>query len=76
MPRKKRKISLPYINRRFGAEVTFDTLYYSMTKDKRASNQLLLKGKARVNGLDVFHKALSPEVIHLDRGQLCYRDEH
>lgn len=26
----------------------------------------------RVNGLDVFHKALSPEVIHLDRGQLCY----
>ena len=43
-----------------------------MTKDKRASNQLLLKGEARVNGLDVFHKALSPEVIHLDRGQLCY----
>lgn len=43
-----------------------------MTKDKRASNQLLLKGKARVNGLDVFHKALSPEVIHLNRGQLCY----
>ena len=27
----KKKISLPYINRRFGAEVTFDTLYYSMT---------------------------------------------
>ena len=69
---EKRKISLPYITRRFGAEVTFDTLSYNMTKDKRASNQLLLKGKARVNGLDVFHKALSPEVIHLDRGQLCY----
>ena len=71
MPRK-RKISLPYITRRFGAEVTFDTLSYNMTKDKRASNQLLLKGKARVNGLDVFHKALSLKVIHLDRGQLCY----
>ena len=66
------KVSIPYITRRFGAEVTFDTLSYNMTKDKRASNQLLLKGKARVNGLDVFHKALSPEVIHLDRGQLCY----
>ena len=69
---EQKKVSLPYINRRFGAEVTFDTLSYNMTKDKRASNQLLLKGKARVNGLDVFHKALSPEVIHLDRGQLCY----
>ena len=66
------KVSIPYITRRFGAEVTFDTLSYNMTKDKRASNQLLLKGKARVNGLDVFHKALSPEVIHLNRGQLCY----
>ena len=69
---EKKKISLPYITRRFGAEVTFDTLSYSMTKDKRATDQLLLKGKARVNGLDVFHKALSPEIIHLDRGQLCY----
>ena len=69
---EKKKISLPYITRRFGAEVTFDTLSYSMTKDKRATAQLLLKGKARVNGLDVFHKALSPEIIHLDRGQLCY----
>ena len=69
---EQKKVSLPYINRRFGAEVTFDTLSYNMTKDKRASNQLLLKGKARVNGLDVFHKALSPEIIHLDRGQLCY----
>ena len=68
----EKKISLPYITRRFGAEVTFDTLSYSMTKDKRATAQLLLKGKARVNGLDVFHKALSPEIIHLDRGQLCY----
>ena len=62
---EKRKISLPYIPRRFGAEVTFDTLSYNMTKDKRASNQLLLKGKARVNGLDVFHKALSLSLIHI-----------
>ena len=28
---EKRKISLPYITRRFGAEVTFDTLSYNMT---------------------------------------------
>ena len=69
----KKKISLPYINRRFGAEVTFDTLYYSMTEENLANNQLRLNGKARVSGLDIFHKALSPEVIHLDRGQLTYQ---
>ena len=32
---EKKKVSLPYINRRFGVEVTFDTLYYSMTKENR-----------------------------------------
>ena len=70
---EKKKVSLPYINRRFGVEVTFDTLYYSMTKENRTENQLQLDGKAKVSGLDVFHKALSPEVIHLDRGQLTYQ---
>lgn len=34
LPQKKKKVSLPYINRRFGAEVTFDTLYYSMNIKK------------------------------------------
>lgn len=32
---EQKKVSLPYINRRFGAEVTFDTLYYSMTKENQ-----------------------------------------
>ena len=64
------KVSIPYITRRYGAKITFDTLSYSLTKEIGSSKQVYLKGKARVNGLDVFHKALSPEIIHLDRGQL------
>ena len=70
---EKKKISLPYITRRFGAKVTFDTLSYSMTKESNGKNQLYLNGKAKVNGLDIFHKVLSPEVIHLDRGHLGYQ---
>ena len=66
------KVSIPYLTRRYGAKITFDTLSYSLTKEIGSSKQVYLKGKARVNGLDVFHKALSPEIIHLDRGQLCY----
>ena len=68
-----KKISLPYITRRFGAEVTFDTLSYSLTKDILDRNQVRLNGQAQVNGLDVYHKALSPEVIHLDQGKLDYQ---
>lgn len=68
-----RKISLPYIKRRFGAEVTFDTLSYSLTKETASDHQIRLIGNAKVNGLDVYHKALSPEIIHLDRGQLNYQ---
>lgn len=67
------KISLPYITRRFGAKATFDTLAYSLTKEFISSDQVHLIGKARISGLDIYHKALSPEVIHLDRGQLSYQ---
>lgn len=67
------KISLPYIHRRFGAEVTFDTLSYSLTKEVLSGDEIRLEGKARVSGLDVYHQALSPEVIHLNQGQLAYR---
>ena len=44
-----------------------------MTKESNGKNQLYLNGKAKVNGLDIFHKVLSPEVIHLDRGHLGYQ---
>ena len=67
------KISLPYIKRRFGANVTFDTLSYSLTKEVLSDDQVRLNGNAKINGLDVYHKALSPEVIHLDCGQLSYQ---
>ncbi len=67
------KISLPYITRRFGAEVTFDTFSYSRRKDILGRSQVRLNGQVQVNGLDVYHKALSPEVIHLDQGKLDYQ---
>lgn len=69
--REHRKISLPYINRRFGATVTFDTLAYSLASE--GTDPLKLTGKARISGLDVYHQALSPEIIHLDRGSVNYQ---
>lgn len=69
--RDRQKISLPYITRRLGAAVTFDTLTYSLAR--KDTDPLQLMGEARVSGLDVYHKALSPEVIHLDRGEVDYQ---
>lgn len=66
------KVSLPYITRRFGAELSFDTLAYSLTKKEEGSDKITLEGDAQVSGLHVYHPALSPEVINLNRGQVAY----
>lgn len=67
------KVTLPYVARRFGAEVTFDTLAYSLTKERESSDKVILHGEAAISGLHVFHKALSPEPVNLDRGEITYR---
>lgn len=70
---KQKKIVFPYIECRYGARISFDTLSFSLSKERSMQNKLHLYGHAKVRGLEVFHKALSPEVIHLDQGQLTYQ---
>ncbi len=70
---ENKKISLPYINRRFGAEVSFDSLAYSLSEKSERGIPLCLTGKASISGLSIYHKALSPEVVYLDKGELDYR---
>ena len=69
----KEKIALPYLKRRFGADIRLDTLTYSLTESEGNSGQIILTGQAAVNGLEVYHKALSPQTVNLDRGQISYR---
>jgi hypothetical protein len=66
-----RKVSIPYLNKHFHAHVAFSSLLYSMTKSKHFS-YTSLNGELMVNGLEVAHKALSPEVIQLNRGRINY----
>lgn len=68
-----RKVIMPYITHRFGARLSFDTLAYSLAKTEESGNKITLHGEARVSGLHVYHQALSPEVINLNRGQVSYR---
>lgn len=66
------KVIVPYITHRFGAELSFDTLAYSLTQTEERGDKIALQGEARVSGLHVYHQGLSPEVINLNRGQLSY----
>ena len=65
------KIVVPYLERRYHAHVAFSSIAYEMTKSKHFG-KVVLSGKAMIGGLEVFHKALSPEVICLNQGSLEY----
>jgi hypothetical protein len=65
------KVSVPYLNKHFHAHVAFKSLLCSMTKTKHLSH-ITLDGQLMIDGLEVQHKALSSEVIQLNRGRLDY----
>ena len=66
------QLTVPYINRRFGAEVQFDSLTCNFSQEKVSGGITRLVGQSEVRGLQVYHKRLSPETINLDRGQLDF----
>ena len=66
------QLAVPYIHRRFGAEVQFDSLTCNFSQEKTNNGLTCLVGQSEVRGLQVYHKRLSPETINLDRGQLDF----
>ncbi len=66
------KVSLPYLNKHYGMQVAFDTLAYRLTESELGGGKISLTGKAEVSGLELYHPALSPEVIDLNRGRFSY----
>lgn len=70
---KTDKISLPYIDKYYGAKVTFDSLSYQLTETNKTNGEIALNGEAKISGLNIYHKALSPEVIDLNRGCFNYK---
>lgn len=66
------KVLLPYLNKYYGAQVAFDTLAYRLTEKELGGGKISLSGKAEVSGLELYHPAVSPDVINLDRGSFNY----
>ena len=71
--KKRGKVLLPYLNKYYGAEVAFDTLAYRLTETELRGGEIALSGKAEVCGLQLYHAALSPEVVNLDKGSFNYK---
>ncbi len=65
-------LTLPYLQRRFEAEVAFDSLICSFSQQTSTNGALQLAGKSEICGLHLYHKRLSAEVINLDHGLLDF----
>lgn len=68
-----KSVELPYVNRRFGAMVSFDTLSCRLVKSKEGGGVLGLSGGARVSGLTIAHKAVSVQPVTFKRGGISYK---
>lgn len=66
------RLTVPYIHRRFGAEVQFDSLTFSLSQEKADGKLSRLTGQSEVSGLQIYHRRLSPETIDLDHGKLDF----
>ena len=66
------RIVMPYIRPHYGAAVAFDSIAFSMAQAQSKGGKQLLEGNAEVCGLEVYHAALSPDTIDLNRGSIDY----
>lgn len=62
-------VRLPYIQRQFGLEMTFDSLSCRFTQQDRYNRQTTLEGQMQVNGLQIRHRRLSTNTINLNHGE-------
>ena len=66
-----KNIVLPYINRYYNAVISFDMISFSLKATKNSSVENL-SGIAKIKGLHLFHKRLSPDTITVNNGSLSY----
>ena len=70
-------VQVPYVARRFGALVSFDTIRVQLTgkdfqADDKTGGQLTVRGSVAARNFSFFHKRLASEDIVIHRGQLDF----
>lgn len=69
---KGKRVVMPYILPHYGVALAFDSIAFSLAQVDPKEDEQLLKGNAEVNGLEVYHAALSPDTIGLNRWKVDY----
>jgi hypothetical protein len=73
----KNSVQVPYVARRFGALVSFDTIRVQLagkefTNDDQTGGQLTVRGSVAASNFSFFHKRLSSEDIIIRQGELDF----
>ena len=73
----KGSVQVPYVARKFGALVSFDTIRVQLTgkdfvADDQTGGRLTVRGSVAARNFSFFHKRLSSEDIVVHRGQLDF----
>lgn len=68
----KRPVMLPYVQRRYGARVQFDTIRVSLTDKKMSDDELTVKGTASATNFIVNHPKLSDSDVRFPRGGIDF----
>jgi len=67
------RVSVPFLDFKWGAEVQFDTLAFELSASSRRSDRISLTGKAMAKGISVFHERISPVNVILEKGEFDYK---
>ena len=68
----RRPVTLPYVQRRYGARVQFDTLRFSLTDKELDDDQLTVRGTAAAANFIVNHPKLSDRDVRFPRGGIDF----
>ncbi|MGI4864122.1 MAG: transglycosylase domain-containing protein [Janthinobacterium lividum] len=73
----KNSVQVPYVARRFGALVSFDTIRVQLTgkefvADEKTGGQLTVRGSVAARNFSFFHKRLASSDIVVHQGQLDF----
>lgn len=67
------KISLPFLEYRWGAQVRFDTLSFKLEETVGKADLQSIRGHAQVSGLTVHQERISPDTVLLDQGTFAWQ---
>lgn len=68
--RENTKITLPFLNYRWGAQIQFDTLAFKLEQIQKKSDLHTVRGQAHISGLTLHQQRISPDTVLLDQATL------